>query len=156
MYQKGGTAWTTSGHRLHQNVYWTEQYWFFSHVLVVTSSDLDLSSSQFSPSNNWAGGCLTFLNSVTCLGLMKLGWLVEESSLAHILSVMTTLFCFSVIRCMQNKKRGKLLSSVPLYKGLENLRWCQDIWKSYWSFELNIRVFTKLETPLIFRFKRCL
>jgi hypothetical protein len=31
------------------------------------------------------------------LGFKKLGWLVEESSLAHILSVITTLFILSVI-----------------------------------------------------------
>lgn len=35
---------------------------------------------------------------------MKLGWFVDDSIRAHILSVITTLFCFSVIRCKSNKK----------------------------------------------------
>lgn len=64
-----------------------------------SSSVFDFLSLQFSPSNKPVAGCFSSLASAMSLGFKKLGWLVEESSLAHILSVITTLFCFSVIRC---------------------------------------------------------
>jgi hypothetical protein len=46
---------------------------------------------------SWAVLSSSFFASSTTLLQRKLGWLVEESSLAHILSVIETLFCFSVI-----------------------------------------------------------
>lgn len=63
------------------------------------------SSPQFvASSSNWDWGSSSFLASSICLGLKKLGWLVEDRSLAHILSVITTLFCSSVIRCKSRQQ----------------------------------------------------
>lgn len=61
----------------------------------------DSSSLVLSPSPNWVWvWAPSFSTSVTCLAFRKLGWLVDARSLAHILSVITTLFCLSVIRCI--------------------------------------------------------
>jgi|APAra0007618328_1042625.scaffolds.fasta_scaffold04444_2 hypothetical protein len=38
---------------------------------------------------------------------MKLGWFVDDNIRAHILSVITTLFCLSVIRCAEKRKETK-------------------------------------------------
>lgn len=74
-------------------------------------------SLQFSLSNSWVGGSSSSLASATTLEHKKLGWFVDERSLAHILSVMTTLFCFSVTRCTKNlvsyirKRKGNIMMS---------------------------------------------
>lgn len=47
---------------------------------------------------NWVSGFPSSLVCLTFFGSKKLGWFVEDRSLAHILSVITTLFCLSVIR----------------------------------------------------------
>lgn len=52
----------------------------------------------------------SFFTFSTSFGHKKLGWLVEERSRAHILSVITTLFCRSVMRCMG--------------KNYESIFWC--------------------------------
>jgi hypothetical protein len=74
-------------------------------------------SYYFSPfANNNAGCFFTFspflllfaalsasLAASTSFWLRKLGWLVEDSSLAHILSVILTLFLVDVTLCCQDK-----------------------------------------------------
>lgn len=47
----------------------------------------------------WFNVSSSFFSSTTSFPIRKLGWFVDDRSLAHILSVITTLFCFSVIRC---------------------------------------------------------
>ena len=48
----------------------------------------------------------SFFSSVISLGSKKLDWFVEDISLVHILSVIATLFCFSVILCNKQKRSG--------------------------------------------------
>ena len=83
----------------------TYQTWarMLSHFRLWFSASFSdrCSSLLLSPSGNWMGvGSL--LASITSLAFKKLGWLVEERSLAHIRSVITTLFCLSVILCVSH------------------------------------------------------
>lgn len=68
----------------------------------------DLGSLQFYPSNNWVCGTSSSCSLVTSFGCRKLGWLVEARSLAHILSVITTMFCLSVTRCIPINQKTSL------------------------------------------------
>lgn len=70
-------------------------------VVLEVSLVADRPLLQFSPSSNCVlvGCSFSFFASARSLGFKKLGWLVEDKSLAHILSVIITLFCLSIIRC---------------------------------------------------------
>lgn len=70
----------------------------------MISLAIELPSGQISSSPDWSNTSSSLLSSITSLAVQKVGWVVEDKSLAHILSVITTLCCLSVILCKISKK----------------------------------------------------
>ena len=75
-------------------------------VISLVTGGIWTTPLQISPSGEGVS-CVSFFCSDIFLGPKKLGWLVEDNSLAHILSVITTLFCFSVILCTKTKRSNQ-------------------------------------------------
>lgn len=92
-----------------------------SQVMLVSAFLTNLLSSEQLFSNCcWVCGSSSSSSwSTVYFPLKKLGWFVEDRSLAHILSVITTLFCLSIIRCTHH------LTSYPFVSNkLKGVIWC--------------------------------
>lgn len=115
----------------YRNAWWSCSSTSFCHANILIDY-LIIIIHAASASNSWF--ISSSLSSKMTSHLRKLGWFVEDSSLAHILSVIATLFCVSVTRCTPTE--GKKINA--MWCSYSSTPRCKR--KCFWNLQLSIKL----------------